>query len=108
MPENVALPGRVEWFIVSVFGLGSAAFTMAFFVAPVSDPLGLAILVALTALSELGVERLYLDGRVSVSFVGVVLAAILFGPPGAAVVAATVPLPGYYFADRSAQTLAFN
>ncbi|HEY4668723.1 MAG TPA: HD-GYP domain-containing protein [Tepidiformaceae bacterium] len=108
MPENVALPGRVEWFIVSVFGLGSAAFTMAFFVAPVSDPLGLAILVALTALSELGVERLYLDGRVSVSFVGVVLAAILFGPPGAAVVAATVPLTGYYFADRSAQKLAFN
>jgi len=109
MPEHVALPRRVEWFIVSVFGLGAMTFTVAFFLGPIDDPLGLAVLVALTGLSELGGERLYLDGRVSVSFVGVVLAAMLFGPPGAALVAATIALTGgYYFADRSAQKLAFN
>jgi HD-GYP domain-containing protein (c-di-GMP phosphodiesterase class II) len=109
MPESAALPRRVEWFIVSVFGLGAAAFTLAFFLGPIHDPLGLAVVVALTALCEILAVRLYFDGRVSVSFVGVAFAAMVFGAPGAVLVAGTSAITGgYLFAERSAPRLAFN
>jgi putative nucleotidyltransferase with HDIG domain len=109
MPESAALPRRVEWFIVSVFGLGAAAFTLAFFLGPIHDPLGLAVVVALTALCEILAVRLYFDGRVSVSFVGVVFAALVFGPPGAVLVAGTIAVAGgYLFPGSSTPKLAFN
>lgn len=108
MPEP-SLRGRAEWFIVGVFALGAMAFTAAFFVRPIDDPAGVLALVTLTALSErLGV-KLYFDGRVSISFVGAVMAAVCFGAPAAALVAAAIALTGgYLFADRSTRKLAFN
>lgn len=101
--------GKAEWFIVGVFALGAVAFTMAFFLRPIGDAAGVVALVALTALSErLGV-KLYFDGRVSISFVGAVMAAVAFGAPASALVAAAIALTGgYLFADRSTRKLAFN
>ena len=103
------LRGRAEWFIVGVFALGSAAFTIAFFIRPIDDPAGVITLVGLTALSErLGV-KLYFDGRVSISFVGAVMAAVSFGAPASALVAAAIAITGgYLFADRAPRKLAFN
>ncbi len=101
--------GRAGWFISGVFALGAVAFTLAFFVRPIDDPLGVGTVVALAALSELLAVRLYFDGRVSVSFVAAVLAALCFGPPASALVAATIALTGgFLFADRSRQKLMFN
>jgi hypothetical protein len=108
MPQRVPVPGRVEWFIATVFALGAIAFTMAFFVQPIDDPLGLALVVILSITSEwLGV-RLYFDGRVSVGFVVTVFAVVVLGAPGGALSSATVALSGFWFADRARQKLAFN
>lgn len=104
-----AFPSRVSWFVVTVFAAGAAAFTLSFFVAPMGDLPGLATVLILTVLSERFSVKLYFDGRVSLSFVGVVVAILSFGAPGAAVVAAAIAISGgYYFAERSPQKLAFN
>ncbi|MGI8927177.1 MAG: HD-GYP domain-containing protein [Tepidiformaceae bacterium] len=103
------LPSRVAWFIAAVFMAGAAAFTLSFYVRPLEDWVGLAIVVALTVLSERFPLKLYFDGRVSLSFVGVVVAVLIFGAPGAAIVAAAIAVSGgYYFAERSPNKLAFN
>ncbi len=103
------LPSRVSWFIVAVFAAGAAAFTLSFFAAPMRDVPGLATVVILTVLSERFSVKLYFDGRVSLSFVGVVVSVLCFGAPGAALVAAAIAISGgYFFAERSPQKLAFN
>ncbi len=99
--------GRVEWFIAGVFAAGAVAFTLAFFAQPVDDPVGLAMVVVLSAASELLGVRLYFDGRVSVGFVVTVFALVSFGASGAALVAATVAI-SCYVAENSPQKLAFN
>ena len=107
--SELPLRGRAGWFILGVFALGSVAFTVAFFVRPIEDPIGVGTVVALAALSELLAVRLYFDGRVSVSFVAAVLAALCFGAPASALVATTIALTGgFFFADRSRQKLMFN
>jgi len=106
-----ALPlhGRAGSFILGVFTLGSIAFTAAFFIRPIDDPIGVAAVVALAGLSELLAVRLYFDGRVSVSFVAAALAALCFGAPASALVAVTIALTGgFFFADRSLRKLMFN
>jgi len=109
MPVNGSLHGRAEWFIVSVFALGSVVFTLAFFLQPVHDPLGLAFIALLAGVSEVLAVRLHQDGRVSVATVGIVLAALMFGLPGAALVSATITITGWFcFAHREVPKLAFN
>lgn len=107
--SELALRGRAGWFILGVFALGSVAFTIAFFVRPIEDPIGVGVVVAFAALTELLAVRLYFDGRVSVSFVAAVMAALCFGAPASALVATTIALTGgFLFADRSRQKLMFN
>lgn len=109
MPKTTAVPSRVGWFIACMFAAGAATFTLAFFVAPLHDPAGVATVAALTILCERFGMKLYFDGRISLSFVGVVLAVVAFGAPGAAIVAAGVVISGgYFFGERSVQKLAFN
>lgn len=99
---------REDFLIASVFTIGSVLFTLAFFMERVSDPFTLACIVTLTALSEALSVRLYFDGRVSISFVGTLLAAMLFGPVGGVLAAASVAMTGYFTANHSSRKLAFN
>lgn len=99
---------REDFVIAGVFTTGSVLFTLAFFLERVSDPFALACIVTLTALSEALSVRLYFDGRVSISFVGTLLAAMLFGPIGGVLAASSVAMTGYFTANHSARKLIFN
>ena len=99
---------REDFLIATVFGTGMVLFTLAFFLETVSDPFTLACIVTLTALSEALSVRLYFDGRVSISFVGTLLAAMLFGPIGGVLAAASVAMTGYFTANHSPRKLVFN
>ena len=99
---------REDLLIAAVFTTGTALFTLAFFMEKINDPFTLACIVTLTALSEALSVRLYFDGRVSVSFVGTLLAAMLFGPVGGVLAAASVAMTGYFTANHSPRKLVFN
>lgn len=91
-----------------MFAAGSIAFTMAFFLRPPDALFGLACVVALAALSERLPVKLYFDGQVSISFVGTLLAILLFGPAGGVTAAASVALVTYFMTDRRPKKLIFN
>jgi hypothetical protein len=109
MPSKPSESRLAEWYIVSMFALGSACFTLAFFLGSISDPLGLGFVVALTGVSEALAVRLHHDGRVSVSTVGIVVGAVSFGFPGAALVASTSAIAGWvFFSRRDPRKIIFN
>lgn len=108
MNSNSAHSAREDWLIVGMFLAGAVSFTLAFFTDSIEDPFALACVVLVTAVCEVLSVRLYFDGRVSVSFVGVVLAAILFGPIGGVLAAASIALTGYISASRNPRKLIFN
>jgi len=65
--------------------------------------------VLLVVISEHLNVNLYFEGRVSLSFVGLVLAALSFGLAGTAIVASVIAVTGgYFYADRSLKKLMFN
>jgi len=97
-----------DWLIVGMFAAGCAAFISAFFMQTLTEPFALACIVVVTALCEALSVRLYFDGRVSVSFVGTLLCAILFGPLGGVLAAAAVAMTGYFIASRNPRKLIFN
>jgi hypothetical protein len=97
-----------DLYIAAMFAAGAAVFTLAFFVGGVNDPFALVTIVALTFVAERLQVRLYFDGTVSVSFVGIVIAALLFGPIGAALAATSVAMSSYLAAGRPARKLVFN
>ncbi len=99
---------REDLLIASVFATGMVLFTVAFFMERVGDPFTLACIVTLTALSEALAVRLYFDGRVSISFVGTLLAAMLFGPVGGVLAGASAAMTGYFTANHSSRKLVFN
>ncbi len=108
MPNEATRRGREEWVIVCVFALGAIAFTSAFFFPQPNDWIGLLTIVTLTGLSERLAVKLYFDGRVSVSFVGTVLAALLFGAMGAALAATAVVLSAQVTSGRPVKKFLFN
>ena len=79
---------REDWLIAGMFAAGAVSFTIAFFLQTIEDPFALACLVVLTALCEALSVKLYFDGRVSISFIGTLLSAVLFGPLGGVLAAA--------------------
>jgi hypothetical protein len=97
-----------DFYIAAMFAAGAVAFTAAFFVGSITDPFALVTIVALTFAAERLQVRLYFDGTVSVSFVGIVIAAMMFGAPGAALAATSVALSSYFAAGRPARKLVFN
>ncbi len=97
-----------DWFIATTFAAGAVLFTLAFYLQAVSDAVGLAIVVILAVLTEALSVRLHFGGWVSVSFVGTVIAAVLFGPPGAVTTAAAIALAGAATGERDPRKLAFN
>lgn len=109
MAIGAARNRALEWTTAWVFAAGAVAFTLAFLLSPPTQLVGLLVVATMTALSERLNIRLYFDGRVSVSVVGAIVAAIAFGPSGAAVVATVIAVTGgYLFADRSPRKLLFN
>ncbi len=100
---------RADFYIACVFALGAVAFTLAFYVGPIHDPVGLLIVVGLTASAEALAVKLYQEGRASISQAGLVLAAVSFGPAGAALAATAIGLTAWLcFSRRETQRLAFN
>lgn len=101
--------GAVDWFVAVVFAAGAAAFTLSFYVEPLRDWPSLALVVVLTALSEAFAVRLTHDGRVSFGTVAIVLAVLIFGAPGAALVSATIALTSWLrYSRKEVRKLAFN
>lgn len=98
-----------DWYTVAVFAAGAAAFLAAFYVGSIELPAALLAVVLLVVVSEHLNVNLYFEGRVSLSFVGLVLAALSFGVAGTAIVASVIALTGgYFYADRSLKKLMFN
>jgi hypothetical protein len=108
MTARLSGRNREDWFIATTFALGAIAFTSAFFLRPIDDPVGLGVVVLLAVLTEALSVRLYFGGWVSVSFVGTAMAAILFGPPGAVITAGAIALTGWATGERDSRKLAFN
>ena len=109
-PEPTGKEHRIEeMLVVCVFALGAMAFTVSFFLPWHGDVFGLITVVLMTAAAERLAVRLYFDGRVSVSFVGVVLSLLLFGPLGGALTAAAVALSMYVTSEQhERRRLLFN
>ena len=99
---------REDWLIAGMFLAGAVSFTLAFITDTIHDPFSLACIVLVTAMCEVLSVRLYFDGRVSVSFVGTALAAILFGPIGGVLAAASIAMTGFVSASRNPRKLVFN
>jgi hypothetical protein len=99
---------REDWLIASTFLAGTSVFLAAFFLQTIEQPFSLACMVLITGMCEALSVRLYFDGRVSVSFVGTLLTAILFGPLGGVLAAACVAMTGYFLASRNPRKLVFN
>jgi len=108
MAIRTSPPARDSVFIATMFVVGLAAFVAAFALERVHEPFDLGAVVVLAVMSEALSVRLYFDGRVSISFVGTVVAALLFGLPGGALAAASIAITGYFIASRSSRKLAFN
>lgn len=103
------LPTAVERFIAVVFFVGAVAFTTSFYVTPLHDPTGLALTIGLASCAEALAVRLHHDGRVSVATIGIVLAALIWGMPGAALTVTAVTIAGWLcFSKREVPKLAFN
>jgi PAS domain S-box-containing protein len=105
---TAAQPRGLTILIWTMFALGLASTVAAFSTSSLSDPLGLVALVLLAAASERLSVGLYFDGRLSISFVCVVLAALLLGPAGTGLVTASITLAGFVPSGRSWRKLAFN
>lgn len=99
---------REDWLIATMFLAGGVAFTIAFLTQTMEQPFALGCLVLMTALCEALSVRMYFDGRVSVSFVGTLLTAILFGPLGGVLAASATAMTGYFVASRNPRKLVFN
>ncbi|MEX2081648.1 MAG: HD domain-containing protein, partial [Dehalococcoidia bacterium] len=104
---NRAKIAPADRFVAAVFIAGVAAFAATIAFDRVEDPIGLAAIVALCVATEYFAVKLYFDGSVSVAFVGLVVAVVLFGPAGGAITATACALAGPP-AERSLKKLAFN
>ncbi|MGE0598305.1 MAG: HD-GYP domain-containing protein [Dehalococcoidia bacterium] len=108
MPAKRDNKVREDWLIATMFLAGTVSFTIAFFTQTMNETFALGCIVMMTALCEALSVRMYFDGRVSVSFVGTLLSAILFGPLGGVLAASATAMTGYFVASRNPRKLVFN
>ena len=108
--ENVQTQTRpVDWYIALTFAAGAFAFTAAFFLEAIDQPGGLILVLVLASLSEWLSLRLQDEGRVSLGVVALVMGVLSFGPPGGALVVASITLVGWiFFSRREPRKLFFN
>ena len=99
----------LEVYVMLVFALGASAFTAAFFLEAITEPLALCIILAVSTATEAMSVRLHHQGRVSVSSAGVITAALSIGVPGAVLTAAAIAITGWLcYARREPKKLLFN
>ncbi len=108
MSRPTPLRRRDDLFIASVFALGAVCFTLSFFARTGSDMLGLAVIVALSCITQRMSITLYWNGSVSIAFIGTVMAGLLFGPMGAALTTTAADIAGAVGKRRSASKWLFN
>lgn len=109
MVRHVASWSATDRYTALIFAAGAVAFTLAFFIDPIDRLFAVVVVAGLVALSERLNIRLYYEGRVSIGFVGTVVAAVALGLAGTAIVMTTIAFTGgYLFADRSRRKLMFN
>ena len=95
-------------YVGAIFGSGAALFAASMLSGSLTNPFGILFIVALVAVTEGFGTRLYSDGHISVSFMGVIIAALAFGPAGAALAATTVAVVGFLAQEKSLTKLLFN
>src|SRR5690606_24943894 len=99
---------RLRTLIAIVTVLGTAAFLVSILVAPPVNDTGFLVVLGLVVLTEVFGTNLYLDGRLSISFVGIIIAALAFGPGESVIVASAIAFTCYLAGDRDAKKLSFN
>ena len=105
----VAVSARnLNLFVATTAAAGMVAAVLMVLAGGFGEPLSLAVLLALVVLTETAGVKLYLDGRLSISFMGVVIAAMVFGPAAAAVVATTVACTVFAMNRSDLKKFAFN
>jgi hypothetical protein len=105
VPNAIRLP---DFLVGTVFLLGTLSLVAALAHGGASDFAGIITIAALAVLCERLSVRLYFDGRLSISFMGIVFAALWFGPAATAVVTSVVAISCFAFGDRSVRKLLFN
>ncbi|MCA9825065.1 MAG: PAS domain-containing protein [Dehalococcoidia bacterium] len=98
---------RIAALVTTVAGIGFAALAVSLSTGEFGPLHTLLVLVGLIVLSE-AKSDLYFDGRLSISFMGVVIAAIALGPAAAAITATTVAVTGYTMHARDFKKFIFN
>ncbi len=98
---------RINALIVCVSLLGAMAAVVSFSHGGFGEWQSLAVLVGLIVVAE-SKSDLYFDGRLSLSFMGVVIAAVAFGPSAAALTASTVAATGFVLHARDWKKFVFN
>ena len=94
--------------IGGVVSAGAIAAALMFLAGGYGSPIGLAVLLGLVVLTETLGVKLYLDGRLSISFMGIVIAALAFGPGATALVATTIAITVFVSSPSDIKKLAFN
>ena len=102
----VATPGLTAY-IIAVFFAGFVPAVAALAFGRFEDILPLLAIVAFIVVSERSAVPLYFDGRMSISFMGVIMAALLLGPAPTVVAAAAIALVGFA-SSASVRKVAFN
>ncbi|MCA9831330.1 MAG: HD-GYP domain-containing protein [Dehalococcoidia bacterium] len=109
MPSSPRDARSVDLYVALTFLAGAVAFTVAFYLEGLSNVPALVLVLACTAVAEANAIDLTKGGRVSLGFVGIVLAALEFGPPGAVLAATVLTFTGWLRYSRGdARKLAFN
>ncbi len=94
-------------YIIAVFLAGLFPAALALIFGRIEEVLPLAAIVAFIVVSERSSVPLYFDGRMSISFMGVVMAALLLGPASTVVAASAIVLAGFA-SSASIRKGAFN
>ncbi len=109
MPSSPSRSRSVDLYVALTFLAGAVAFTVAFYLEGLRNIPALALILACTAIAEANAIDLTKGGRVSLGFVGIVLSALEFGPPGAVLAASVLAITGWAKYSRDdARKLAFN
>ncbi len=106
---SVTASNRLLPLYISIFCVGGlTAGAVGLIAGPVHDPIALGAVLLFVAITERVSVPLYFDGRLSLSFTGVVVAALLLGPSATVAVCVTIAVAGFLSSDRSGRKLAFN
>jgi PAS domain S-box-containing protein len=93
--------------VAAVAGVGAVCAIASLAAGGFGQWYGVIVLVALIVLAE-SLAEIYFDGRLSIAFMGMVVAVMAFGPATGAIAATVVALTGFVTHGRDLKRLAFN